>query len=115
MPKASVFIGTTDNKDLVFRTQGTERFRLLANGEVKVANLQFSSGYSLLFADSTGTLRSAIGYADEIQEVKHPCPVPWPWLVCGNTINPDHFFPTITQALNAYQSETGAEWRQPSS
>jgi high affinity sulfate transporter 1 len=31
-----------------------------------------------------------------------------------NTINPNHFFPTVTQALNAYQSETGAEWQQPS-
>ena len=32
-----------------------------------------------------------------------------------NTIDPRHFFPTVTQALKAYQSETGAEWQQPSS
>ena len=29
------------------------------------------------------------------------------------TIDPDHFFPTITQAVKAYQRETGAEWQRP--
>lgn len=91
---ATQYIGTSDNKDVVFRTQGIERFRLLANGDLKVASLQFSSGYSLLFADSTGTLRSADGYANQIQEIKKPCPVPWPWLVCGNIINPDQWLGT---------------------
>jgi hypothetical protein len=91
---ATQYIGTTDNKDLVFRTQGTERLRVKANGELKVANLQFNGGYSLLFADSTGTLRSADGFANEIQEIKKPCPVPFPWLVCGNNINPDQWLGT---------------------
>jgi high affinity sulfate transporter 1 len=30
------------------------------------------------------------------------------------TIDPDHFFPTITQAVKAFQRQTGAEWQLPS-
>jgi high affinity sulfate transporter 1 len=30
-----------------------------------------------------------------------------------DTIDPQHFFPTITQAVKAYQRETGAEWQPP--
>jgi MFS superfamily sulfate permease-like transporter len=26
------------------------------------------------------------------------------------TINPEHFFPTISEAVRAYQRQTGAEW-----
>jgi hypothetical protein len=29
------------------------------------------------------------------------------------TIVPDRFFPTITQAIKAFQDETGAEWQPP--
>ena len=29
------------------------------------------------------------------------------------TIDPDHFFPTITQAVKAFQTQTGAEWEAP--
>jgi high affinity sulfate transporter 1 len=29
------------------------------------------------------------------------------------TITDDHFFPTLTQAINAFQAETGAAWRSP--
>ena len=29
------------------------------------------------------------------------------------TIDPDHFFPTITQAVKAFQTQTGAEWEPP--
>ena len=32
-----------------------------------------------------------------------------------DTIDPQHFFPTITQAVKAYQRETGADWQPPSS
>ena len=31
-----------------------------------------------------------------------------------DTIDPQHFFPTITQAVKAYQRETGADWQPPS-
>jgi hypothetical protein len=31
------------------------------------------------------------------------------------TINPEHFFPTITQAVKAYQRESGTEWQPPTS
>ena len=30
------------------------------------------------------------------------------------TIDPDHFFPTITQAVKAFQRQSGAEWHPPS-
>lgn len=33
------YIGTSDNKDVVFRSNGVERFRLLANGQVKFVGL----------------------------------------------------------------------------
>jgi len=29
------------------------------------------------------------------------------------TINPAHFFPTITQAVKAFQAATGADWQPP--
>jgi hypothetical protein len=31
------------------------------------------------------------------------------------TINPDHFFPTLDDAIGAFQRKTGAEWRAPGS
>ena len=29
------------------------------------------------------------------------------------TLNPDHFFPTLDAALDAFRAETGAEWQAP--
>ena len=81
---ATQYLGTTDNTDVVFRSNGVERFRLLSNGDVKVKSLEFASGYDLLYADSTGVLKS--GNAIQGPALAKPCPVPWPWKVCGNVV-----------------------------
>ncbi len=57
-----------------------------------------SRGISLVFAEMKDPVRAKI----ERYELT-------------DTINPHHFFPTITEAVHAYQSETGAEWQAPSS
>src|SRR5262245_487934 len=53
-------------------------------------------GISLVFAEMKDPVRSKV----ERYELT-------------DTIDPRHFFPTITQALKAYQRETGAEWQPP--
>lgn len=78
------YLGTSDNKDVVFRSNGVERFRITSAGEVRVTSLQFANGYSLLYADSTGALKSAPTLINQM--ASKPCPVPWPWEVCGNTL-----------------------------
>jgi hypothetical protein len=83
---ATHYIGTADAQDVVFRSNGQERFRITSAGEVKVSALQFPAGYSLLYADSTGSLKS--GPALHGGPMAKPCPVPWPWTVCGNTLVP---------------------------
>jgi high affinity sulfate transporter 1 len=55
-------------------------------------------GISLVFAEMKDPVRSKI----ERYELT-------------DTIDPQHFFPTITQAVKAYQRETGADWQPPSS
>jgi MFS superfamily sulfate permease-like transporter len=53
-------------------------------------------GISLVFAEMKDPVRSKVERYD-----------------LTDTIDPRHFFPTITQALKAYQRETGAEWQPP--
>lgn len=53
---ASQYIGTSDNKDMVLRTNGLERIRLLANGEVKL-NIP-GLGEGPLYRDTDGILRA---------------------------------------------------------
>jgi len=78
---ASQFIGTTDNKDFVFRTNGVERFKLGANGHAAFQSLNFSGGYRLLMADSMGVLRSL----DQNSAIAKECFAPW--VLCGNNVN----------------------------
>ena len=47
------YLGTSDNKDLVFKSNGTERLRLFANGSLKVPGF---SGGGILKAAGAGTL-----------------------------------------------------------
>jgi high affinity sulfate transporter 1 len=54
-------------------------------------------GISLVFAEMKDPVRAKI---DRYELTK--------------TIDPDHFFPTITQAVKAFQRKTGAEWQPPS-
>ena len=86
---ATQYLGTTDNKDLVFRTQGTERLRLKANGELKASDLSFANGYRLIVTDSTGTLKS-IDQNGPLAKLCHS-----PWTLCGNTVLGNARFGTL--------------------
>lgn len=50
------FIGTLDNKDLSFRTNNVERFRIMGNGEIKIGALA-GNGERILTADPNGNLK----------------------------------------------------------
>lgn len=54
------FIGTTDNKDLVFKTNGSERMRMGSNGNVKINSLSGTSN-RLLYVDQNGVVNSTSG------------------------------------------------------
>ncbi|MBS1580924.1 MAG: SprB repeat-containing protein [Bacteroidetes bacterium] len=53
---ASQYFGTSDNKDLVLKTNATERLRLLAGGGVKLNGLASTTG-GYLKVDPSGTLQ----------------------------------------------------------
>ncbi|MBK9399650.1 MAG: SprB repeat-containing protein [Bacteroidetes bacterium] len=72
------FIGTTDNKDVVFKTNNTERLRILAGGDIKL-NAFTGNGDKFLAADAVGKIIVA------------PCD---PWVECGNTIATSNYFGT---------------------
>ncbi len=50
------FIGTTDNKDVVFKSNGTESLRLKSNGDIRIGGSV--TGFGLLYRDIDGTLRA---------------------------------------------------------
>jgi hypothetical protein len=50
------YLGTSDNKDAVFRTNNLERLRIKANGDVKMNSLM-ATGARLLYADENGVLK----------------------------------------------------------
>ncbi|HNR19893.1 MAG TPA: SprB repeat-containing protein [Bacteroidia bacterium] len=52
---ATQFIGTLDNKDLTFKTNNTERFKIMANGDIKV-NSFATTGDKVIMSNSSGTL-----------------------------------------------------------
>ncbi|MBK8847287.1 MAG: SprB repeat-containing protein [Bacteroidetes bacterium] len=73
------FIGTTDNVDLVFKTNSTERLRLINNGGIKLSSLSGIPGG--LFVDNNGEINSA-----NVDNKLSPCGFPSPiWL---NLTNP---------------------------
>jgi len=80
---SSQFIGTTDNKDLVFKTNNSERLRLKANGVIKLNGLG-GNGDKFLIANNSGEIIAA------------PCD---PWMECGNTISSSNFIGS-TNAVN---------------
>ncbi|MBK8848052.1 MAG: hypothetical protein IPO27_16565 [Bacteroidetes bacterium] len=53
---ATQFIGMSDNKDFVFRTNNTERFRVKSNGDFKLAGLGSTVG--MLYVDANGILQA---------------------------------------------------------
>ena len=64
------YIGTPDNKDVVFKSNGQERIRLLGTGDIKLAGAGLTSGPLYLNAD--GNLRS--GGIQEVPPVEsNPC------------------------------------------
>jgi MFS superfamily sulfate permease-like transporter len=58
---------------------------------------------------------NARGISLVIAEMKDPVREKIERYELTDTIDPQHFFPTITQAVKAYQRETGAEWQSPTS
>lgn len=70
------YFGTSDNKDAVFRTNATERFRLKANGEVKVAGLTGAAD-DLVYVDGNGVLKRGPGGGSPAASVI-------PWYLGGN-------------------------------
>lgn len=94
---ATHYLGTSDNKDLVFKTNGVEELRLNANGTVQVKNLGVPHGYSLLLADSLGTLKSLDDLLASAtftnQYIVPGCNrgYGFPWMSCGNEIAADHW------------------------
>ena len=50
------FLGTSDNKDLVFRTNGIARLKLLSSGPIKFSGMTGTPG--MLYVDNNGTLQS---------------------------------------------------------
>lgn len=74
---ATHFFGTTDNQDVVFKSNGQERLRLLAAGTLKLEGLTSTTNCRLLYVDENGILKSA-GGNDE------PVCTTLPWYLGGN-------------------------------
>ncbi len=92
---ATQYIGTSDNKDVVFKTNGSEALRLMANGDIRTAGLSSATSYKLVMADSLGTLKAF----DQVvaDERKWMCPdgSAFPWTRCGNNIGWDQVLGTL--------------------
>ncbi len=88
------YIGTSDNKDVVFKTNNIERFRLLSSGQLKASSLASAGETRLLASDPDGTLRwLSTGPGSEVPD---GCPAQdrLPWTLCGNYIAPDQYLGT---------------------
>lgn len=91
------YLGTSDNKDVVFKTNGADRLKLLSTGEVRLPSLA-SGGYGLLIADGNGGLKILTGGGGGT-EYGEGCPAGdrLPWLLCGNEISSGQFLGTINE------------------
>jgi SprB-like repeat protein len=80
------FIGTIDSVDFILRTKNTERFRIKANGDLKIPGLAPASGYREVGIDSTGKLIASAFLT--------------PWYVNGNTaiVDTANFIGTLNPA-----------------
>ncbi len=83
------FLGTTDNKDLVLKANGTESLRLKSNGDIKLGGSL--TNFGLLYRDQDGTLRAG-GLPEYPPMPNSPCrQLSWfasnspYWKVTGNT------------------------------
>lgn len=88
---ATQYIGTSDNKDVVFKSNGQESLRLRSDGAVQATALAFDQGYRLLMADSTGKLKVLTHGNDATMPLAITCDDPrssFPWMLCGNNVFP---------------------------
>ena len=73
---ATQYLGTSDNKDAVLRTNNLERLRIKANGDVKFNSLMAAEA-RLVYADENGVLkRSGWGTDQQMSMI--------PWFLGGN-------------------------------
>ena len=56
---------------------------------------------------------NAMGVSLVFAEVKDPVRRKIEQYELTRTIDPNHFFPTLTQAYKAFKNETGADWQPP--
>ena len=97
---ATQYIGTSDSTDFVFRTNGTEQFRLLANGDIKIFGGSDASGP--LYRDPDGVLRAG-GPPNLIPGPLTPCATdlgPYPyWETDGNAFQHPQCNPDVVPLL----------------
>nr|MBK9650570.1 SprB repeat-containing protein [Bacteroidota bacterium] len=71
------FIGTTDNKDLIFKTNNTERLQITSDGKLKIKNLERNNpGLDLLFVNANGEVEVAPKNCNQALNM--------PWFLGGN-------------------------------
>ncbi len=94
------YIGTSDNKDVVFKSNGAERLRLKSSGQVRVPSLERTGGYGVVMADSTGVLKAfGGGHGNDIPDaIGCPHATGIPWTHCGNVIGPGEVLGTLNNA-----------------
>lgn len=88
---ATQYIGTSDSKDLVFKTNGAERLRLKSDGVLKAPSLAFDHGYRLVMVDSTGQLKLLTDHNANDAPLATTCydhGSNLPWTFCGNIVFP---------------------------
>ena len=110
---ATQFMGTSDNQDVVFKTNSLERLRLKSGGDIRISSLTADSGYRLVVADSLGVLKLLggpyspwnnfdLGFASG-------CPGGGPWMTCGNYVGTTQFLgstnnqPLVFKTFNEQQ------------
>ena len=76
------FIGTTDAKDLSFKTNNAEALRITSGGKVKINSLIDNINYSTVLVDENGQLLR-VNPGTETDEEKISA---LPWILGGNTI-----------------------------
>jgi hypothetical protein len=85
------YLGTSDNKDVVFKSNGQERLRLNSDGALKATSLAFDHGYRLLMVDSTGQLKLLTDHNANNAPLATTCydhGSNLPWTFCGNIVFP---------------------------
>lgn len=85
------FFGTTDNQDVVFKSNGQERLRLENDGTMKVASLAFDEGYRLVMVDASGRLKLLTDHDLNDAPLATTCydhGSNLPWTFCGNIVFP---------------------------